>query len=484
MGRRKVVFLVVLVCLGALLRLYRMRELGTFRGDQAIELTATAGILKGKLTLIGIKTSISEVRNGAVMYYVMAPYLYFFHFDPIAGGVVQSVLSLSAVVVGYYIGKRYISLKTGFFTGFVLATSALLVRFSRQTLLAFYPLFFCSLSLLFIGFISKKFSRKACLFLGILSGYMLQVHFSTVSVIWCVLLTPLFFLRKKYWKSFYAYIFLGFTIGFLPMIAFDLRHDFFTTRMFISYLAHPPDTVSGHLNIIFYWQDTVAKLLFGGNITLANVFIVSFFLLLMLFWKHMKSFEKICTLQIVVTVIFTALFVHEYGPHYAIPSFIPLILLTGSLLERFTNTVRVKRTYLNFVITVGSIGFFILQYPAYGFNDNHGWSMKEGWNLQGIEKSARLIAGDVKTIRYNVAMVVDAENQGLPLRYFLDVWGKPPLPVDTYDKIENLYVVVEPGTNIDALTMWEITSFGAHVIEKQWPIQNGFFLYRLGKKQV
>ena len=86
MKKRVLICLLFILILGSFLRFYRIRHLSTFLTDQAIELAGSRQILKGKLTLIGIKTSISEVRNGAVMYYLLAPFLYFFKYDPIAGG--------------------------------------------------------------------------------------------------------------------------------------------------------------------------------------------------------------------------------------------------------------------------------------------------------------------------------------------------------------------------------------------------------------
>lgn len=81
-------------------------------------------------------------------------------------------------------------------------------------------------------------------------------------------------------------------------------------------------------------------------------------------------------------------------------------------------------------------------------------------------------------------MLIDGENQGLPLRYFLDLTDNPPLAVESYDKAQILYVVTEPNLNINNVQMYEISAFGAFEIEKSWPIENGINLVKLVRPQV
>ena len=81
-------------------------------------------------------------------------------------------------------------------------------------------------------------------------------------------------------------------------------------------------------------------------------------------------------------------------------------------------------------------------------------------------------------------MVVDAQNQGLPLRYFLENMQKEPLPFTDYGNADLLYVLAEPEIDLKKIKIWEIESFGNFKIDKSWPIQNGFLLYRLSKNNV
>jgi len=478
-----IIILAIIVVSGSILRFYRIEDLGTFRSDQAIELASTAEILRGKFTLIGIKTSVSEVRNGAVMYYIMAPFLYLFAFDPLAGGIVQSLLSLATIPVVFYFGKKLKTGKVGLLASLIIAASPLLVRFSRQTMLAFYPLFFCSLALFLAGKIIIYPTKILCFALGVLLGFMLQVHYSTISVFGFALAIPALFYRKNNIFKYYLFLLSGFVVGFTPMLIFELRHQFFNTRMLLNYILQANIfIVPEKFDLFYYWENTVAQFISGENILLAKLYIIGFLILSVFFWRKFQLVEKLSILQLVSTVVFTVFFVRENVPHYAIASFVPLAILSSSYWTTIVAILWRKHQVLILLITM--ITFLVINYPAWGLGENHGWTMTQGWSLSGIKKAAKIIFLDLPSPSYNVAMVVDAENRGLPLRYFLEIWGKPPLPVEKYDKADVLYVVTEPGIDLAKINMWEINSFGGNIIEKSWMIQNGFMLYRLGKKQV
>lgn len=480
-----ILFLFILL-LGIFLRFYRMKELGTFLADQAIELGSTAQILAGKFTLLGIKTSISDIHNGAVMYYVTTPFLYLFNYSPIAGGITQTTLQILTIIIVFVVLNKLKLINLGLITCFLISTSPLLVRYSRQTMLAYYPLFFSTIIFIISIYLSRKFSRLLTLLLGFMLGLSLQVHFSTLSLVIFTLFFPFLFLSKKNRGIYFLLLLTGLIIGFLPMIFFELRHQFFQTKMLLAlisnYTSHQAS--SNNFNLIQYWQDTISQLLFAGNVWMSRLYLLGLFIGLCFYRKSLCVIEKLSLLQIISTLIFTILLVRGYTPHYAITLFVPLFILSSSFIVRIR--VCIPKIIYSFVISCLFVLFILINYPMYGLSDNHGWTMTEGWNLTGVEKAAGIILQDVKSYqmegKYNVAMVADAQNQGLPLRYFLEVWKIPPLPYDKYDKAETLYVVTEPGIDLSKIDMWEITSFGPSKIVKVWPLQNGFQLSRLEKK--
>lgn len=481
-----IIFFLFILFFGIFLRFYRIGELGTFLADQAIELESTAQILHGKFTLLGIKTSISDIHNGAMMYYVMVPFLYLFHYSPIAGGITQTILQILTIIIVFAVFKKLKLISIGLITCFLISASPLIVRYSRQTMLAYYPLFFCTITFIISIYLSRKFSCLLTLILGFILGFSLQVHFSTLSLVIFVLFFPFIFLQKKNRGIYFLLLLTGLIIGFLPMILFELRHQFFQTKMLLALISNytSNQASNNNFNLILYWQDTISQLLFAGNVWLGKLFLLALFIGFVFYRKSLYVIEKLSILQIISTVLFSIILVRGYTPHYAITLFIPLFILSSSFFERVR--VYIPKNICLFVLLCLMSLFILKNYPMYGLSDNHGWTMTKGWNLVGVEKSAKVIFEDVINQKmdgkYNVAMVVDAQNQGLPLRYFLDVWQKPPLPFDKYDQAQTLYVVTEPNIDLSKLEMWEITSFGAFNVDRTWSIQNGFSLYRLSKK--
>lgn len=221
---RSFVIFLVIILLAVFVRFYRVEDLMTFRGDQGIEFDETAQILEGKPRLIGIKTSISEVRNGAVAYYFLAPLLWLFNGSPVAGSVLQTLqIMASAVLVFWYLKKRGWE-KEAWIALIILLFSYPLVLFSRQTLFAYYPLFF--FAMIFIASLEEK--PFIC---GIFAGLAMQVHYSSLAAVIYLTLFGIILAKDK--MRFLALVFAGFVLGFLPMIIFELRHDFFNLRMLL-----------------------------------------------------------------------------------------------------------------------------------------------------------------------------------------------------------------------------------------------------------
>lgn len=456
-----VVILFLIILLGGLLRFYRLPELTTFLSDQAIELGSTADILNGNPTLIGIKTSNSEIRNGAVMYYLLAPLLYLFNFDPIAGGVLQTLLSLGAIILTYLICKEFLANKFALFTSFIVAVSPQLVLFSRQTLLAYYPLFFSTLIFYLAIKTVKVPSSWKIILLGTLAGFSLQIHYSMLVWVGVVLTLPLLFPKAKI-QSLLLLI-IGLIIGLAPMLAFELRNEFFNTKMLIEFIGR--DKVSSEsFNIIYYLWNSL-------NVYLPLGAIVAFSAACGYFISAKNTVTKIAILSIVWELIFIFLLVREDPSHYLLPVLVPIIILFASLLNRFKAS--------NFILIIlGSIVFF-WSISRYGLSANSGWTMEEGWDLNGVKKASQIIISDVQSPNFNVVMLMDSENQAMPVRYFLNRAGKPAQDIGLYPVTQTLYVVAPNNLDLTKVQTWEVTSFGPFTISKNWPIQNNYVLYKL-----
>lgn len=490
MNKKNLIILLIslIIILGGFLRFYKIRKLGTFHSDQAIELLHTLEILRGKPRLIGIKTSISEVRNGAVMYYLLIPFLLIFNYDPVAGGVLQSLLSLATIPLVFTLGKKIRGNLTGILASFLVAISPLLVSYSRQTLLAFYPLFFSALILFVFSSILEKFNFKKTLFLGFLLGFVLQIHYSTATFLLLTLITAPLFLPKKRLVSFFVFLITGFLVGFSPLLLFELRHKFFNSKMALLYLQKEKSLVFDKQYLLSFWPGVLGKLLFANQTLLGLLALIIIALASLGRLKRDDKFsliEKLCFLQILINFIILFLFSLSHDPfraQKAINAFVPLILLLSSslviLIKKFFHRWQKK------ILATICLGLFLLNFPSFRLKENHGEFMSKGWNLPRTKKAAEIIITDLDNKNFNVAMLVDGETQGLPLRYFLEVARKKPLGVEKYGEAEVLYVVKAPEVELFKINVWELTAFAPFKILRKWHLQDSFFLYRLEKSVV
>ncbi len=472
--------LLVLILVGVFLRFYKLHTLTTYLTDQAIELSDTLSISRGDLKFVGIKTSISEARNGAVMYYLLLPFLYIFKFNPIAGGVLQGLLSVATIPLAYVIGKKARNELTGIIASGVIALSPLLVLYSRQTQLAYYPLFFSAAILLLLVNLLGKYQVKVAILLGLMLGFSLQIHYLTFTLTVLSFLSIVLFSKQS--KKCLPILFAGFVAGLAPILLFELKNNFFNTRMFLKYFVdHAP--VESRVNSLDYFQVLLSKLI-GGNQPVLGliVFLIAILLLLYRLKSKFTLTEKILLLHLGISLIVVFIFSGNLVAHYLLPSFVSLIVLLASSL------VYSLEKYPKLVLPVALVGIYliIVNFPAYRLSATNGADMSPGWNLEGVEKSAQIIVDDVGQNPYNVAMIVDAQNQAYPLRYLLDVAKKPPLSVENYDKATYLYAVIVPNLNLDSAldTIYELNSFGGRTIENKWEIQNGYKLYKFSKNKI
>jgi 4-amino-4-deoxy-L-arabinose transferase-like glycosyltransferase len=446
------------------LRLYRLDTLGTFRSDQATELSGARQILAGKLTLIGIKTSNSEVRNGAVMYYLLAPVLRMFNFDPVAGGVLQTGLQLATIILVFglywYSGQS----RKGLAAGFLLAFSPLLVRYSRQTLLAYYPLFFDTLALCLMTLILTKNRKWFAVALGIVLGIGFQIHYSVMVMAGVAAILPGLFRRKIPVWFYYPLLAAGFVAGFSPMIAFELRHEFFNTKMLLALFSGGTGGSGNPFSVLVpFWSEAVGRFLAGNNTYLGFACLAGLIAAIIRFRK-LTILERLAWWILVVTILFTAVFARGASSqfvtisHYALSAFVPIIILL------------VSRPWPKTLAVFAAGVFLVINLPAMGLLENHGASMHENWTLAKVRLAAQIISANNTGEKYNVAMLVDSENQALPLRYFLDFSPNGPLPVWDYGGADHLFVVAEPGLPEDRMNIWEVSSFGPRQILESWDL--------------
>jgi hypothetical protein len=256
--KKLVLFLFLIITLASVFVHYRnYTDLVGFTLDAPIHLTAAKEMVdSGKINLIGPSVTSKEtfgrmVFTGPFHYYVLAILGIISNWNVIFISGFYTVLWITTfVILFFWLNKR--------FGG----TIAILL----YTLLSFYP-FFIQVSRQiwnpqFIPLFGTMFllclvERKKIyhyLFAGIFWGLGLNVHYATL--LWIFIAIP-FIVSEIYQKKFYIknwlMLILGVIIAELPLIVFELRHNFYNINTILFHLRYGNFSVGYTFNIWYYY---------------------------------------------------------------------------------------------------------------------------------------------------------------------------------------------------------------------------------------
>lgn len=227
--------LFIVVISGLLLRLFRIEELFYYTMDEEVmNLIQRRIVLLQHWPLIG---SVSPLNTylGPIFYYFGAFVLALSKLNPLGLGIFGSLLGTINIILLYFVATKLFDKRVGILAAIFYSFSFLQTIFDRRYW-HLTPGPFLSLIVLYSLFKIKKGSIKfiylltAALIFGWNTDYTNLVLFLFTFIIWILFRLPV---RRK--EVLIAV--LIFLISNLPLLAFDLRHDFLNSRAFINYFA-------------------------------------------------------------------------------------------------------------------------------------------------------------------------------------------------------------------------------------------------------
>src|SRR5687768_5563872 len=120
---KELFFLLCLLVIAAVLRIYKIADYMTFLGDEGRDALVVYNILHGKLTLLGPTSSVGGFFLGPAYYYFMTPFLWLFNYDPVGPAVMVGLFGVATVLLVYKIGKEFFDQKTAFIAAGLYAIS-------------------------------------------------------------------------------------------------------------------------------------------------------------------------------------------------------------------------------------------------------------------------------------------------------------------------------------------------------------------------
>ncbi len=497
--------LIGILLLAAFFRLYKIADYMTFLGDEGRDVLKVYEILHGQFTLLGPTSSVGGFFLGSIYYYLMAPFLFLFNYDPVGPAVMVALFGIATVFLLYKVSDRFFGKRVALFASLIYAISPLIVSYSRSSWNPNPLPFFSLLTLVIVLEALRKNNLKLFFASGILFGISMQLHylalFLGVVIFFYILFTTLF---KSFNKETiinlvkrYLTFFVGFLIGWSPFLVFELRHNFLNFRNIFEFVLHSGNTGTNEsfLKVI---GDVFFRLFGRGmfaypapeqlnwfspliintwTILILVVAVLSTVLLIFNFYKSLKEKDtKFYIYSLLIFWLFVSILLFGfykkqiYDYYFAFMFPLPFILV--SLLFNFIwENKKYLKNFSKWVALIIFVVIFLINLQGFPFR------YPPNRQLNQMRTIADFIMTKTNAKPFNFAIITGG-NSDHAYRYFFTVWNNPSVTIQ-YEGVDperesvtdQLFVVCEsipcePVGN----SLWEIAGFGRAEIEDSWDV--------------
>jgi len=236
------VLIFILIVVINLIRFWNFPEWYIFDADQeTLSLMVKQIVVDHKPLLIGMPTSVGGMFIGPLLVYLLAPFYQLGSMSPWSNFLFVLLGSLATTASIYFVSSKIFSKSTGVYATVIYGLSFLITSFDRTfwnpTLMPLASIW------MFYGLWRYLNDRKTIwLVLSVMAvGFMANFHFTFVFGLGFLFISWLLFSR-----NFRILLLMGliFFIFVSPLVIFDLRHDLFITRNFLSFLSSGPEKTS------------------------------------------------------------------------------------------------------------------------------------------------------------------------------------------------------------------------------------------------
>ena len=465
---------ILFILFTAFLRFYRFEEFVTFLGDQGRD----AIIVKRIITLehlpaIGPPSSLGQIYLGPFYYYLISPFLLFFNFNPVGLAFGVALLSLAGIIISYLLVRKELDRVVALIYLIFLSFSAVNIQSSRFSwnpnllpIFSFFTLYF------FYKVLTSKNKLNAVAF-GAFLSFSIQLHHLAFLLFLPLTVISIYLRLNKKGLNFLIAAF-SFLLFSLPLIIFDLRHDFLNTKSLFQFFSQGNPT--DHENFLFRFLDTNKSFYSHVFQTDLNQYLALFLTVFLVFFIIKKGlspkylFISIHLLSLVFFILAFSFFNASRFAHYFGPIYFSFFLVFAWTITNIT-----KKGLVSFFL----IFMLILFYVSFNLKNLMYLFYTRGNNQI---KKAEIIADSIlqkdPQIPYQTVALPYVETDG-HIRYFLEIKDKRPLPADTLNIPKELYVFCfEKECQVLGNPQWQIAAFKNAKIDKIWTVE-GVKIYKL-----
>lgn len=483
--------LLIVLLVGAYLRLYKISQYMTFLGDEGRDmLVVKRMIVDHKFTLLGPTASVGGFFLGPIYYYFMLPFLWAWNLDPTGPAVMVALFGVATIYIVFRAGKDMFHPIAGLVAAGLYALSPLVIAYSRSSWNPNLVPFFSLLTVYLLWRIVTYERWGELFWVGVLLGIGLQLHYLFIflivlAVVWCWQ-----YGRRRELTGYSILGIAGFLVGYSPFLAFELRHGFPNTQSVLRFLLEGKDTgfslarffsnihdvafrLYGRLLFRFpqpeVWAVTPIwqKIIWSGATYGALIGSLGAMLPAAMKAEQKQRLAPRLLLYwfIVLIVLFglykRAIYDYYFGIFFALP-----FISVGFLLSRI-GTHRVWKTVA--IVVLAGLVYFNWQGRPFLYPPNDQLGQAKAIAAEALAKTGGK--------SFNFALIT-GQNSDHAYRYFFETWGNSPVTIqnETVDPkratvTDQLIVICEisPCKPLGH-PLWEIAGFGRAQIVGEWDV--------------
>jgi len=411
-------FMFLVLLLAGFLRLYKLDQWMILIGDQGwFYLSARDAILSHTIPLVGIPSSVVWLRQGPLATYLIMIAFLFGNFNPVAPGILFALLDVVTVYLIYNLCKIYFNKTVGLLASAFYATSTLVVVNARMP---YHTSAIPLLSTIFFTLTYLVFQKKRnVIFLFFLTlGFLIQLELSNAVLIGVLLILYIFYKPKINKNNFIEGI-LGFLIGILPFLLYDISHRFVQTlglplwiinrtRLFFGLTLNKNSTTVNFPNALRVISEAIGRIIFPSLYFVAAIL---FFVALIIFIYKLFKVDKNNQFSFVLIVLWIFVPLLSYGIHSTPGSayfpliFAPICIMIGYFFWYFSTKFKAMLFVFILLIVYSTFYFFKTSFftinsdmkilPPYG-------SFTTGLVLKDQEDIASVIVKDANGSKFQL----------------------------------------------------------------------------------
>lgn len=488
-------FLIILIAIAVFFRFWDIRDYVVFLGDEGRDMIVIRNIFVEKnLPFLGPTASVGGFYLGPIYYWMAAPFLLLWRFDPVGPSYMVAIFGVATVFLLYKLIRDVVGFYPALFASLLYSTAPLIVRYSRSSWnpnpLPFFSLLliYClyqgikkkklNLSLQSANWWTRTTSYAYFLGAGASFGVAIQLHYLASILLAIAGLIILVSTNYKNWLKIASISIIGFLITFSPFLIFEIRHNFPNFTTIIEFVTR--GTTAGFKTVNFIWLISNIGNIFLEEISQLKETIIT----KLVFWSlsigtiiglylTRKAFDKKLIFSIgiiwfiggILGLRFYTGQIYDYYFGFMFPA--PFLLI-GIIFYLMWDKLYLKVAVI--IITSLIFTYFV----ANAFYKNFPNRL-----IDQTENVADFVIDKSSQEPYNFALISDS-NSDHAYRYFLEIKGYKPIELETMVTEQLLIVCESKKCQPLGHPIWEIAGFGRGEIDQEWNLlQYGITVIRL-----